>query len=60
MKGKKNEINELIDDTSLIVGTAKAGTILSTKIAKEQISETKRYKVSDKIGKLLKEISQGQ
>lgn len=57
MKVKKNEINELIDDTSLLIGTAKTGTILSTKIAKQSIAETKRYKISDKIGKLLKEIS---
>ena len=58
MKTKKNEIDQLIDDTSLIVGTAKTGTILSTKIAKQSISETKRYRISDKIGKLLKEISE--
>ena len=57
MKAKKNEIDQLIEDTSLIMGTAKTGTILSTKIAKQSISETKRYKISDKIGKLLKEIS---
>lgn len=58
MKEKKNEIDELIDDTSLIVGIAKTGTILSTKIAKQSIPETKRYKISDKIGKLLKELSE--
>ena len=58
MKTKKNEVNELIDDASLLIGTAKTGTLLSTKIAKQSIAETKRYKISDKIGKLLKEISE--
>lgn len=53
----ENKVDEMIDDASLIMSTSKAGTILASKIAKESISQTKRYRISDKIGKLLKELS---
>jgi len=55
-KSRENKVDEMIDDASLLIGTTKSGVILSSKIAKEALLETKKYKIADKIGKLLKDL----
>ena len=53
---KNNKVDEIIDDASLIMGATKIGTIVSSKIAKDNLKETKRFRIADKIGRLLKEL----
>ena len=52
----KNEVDEMVNDASLIMSTSKAGTIIASKVAKDSLSQTKRYRISDKISRLIKEL----
>ncbi|MBL7055561.1 hypothetical protein ISS07_01470 [Candidatus Woesearchaeota archaeon] len=53
---KDNKIDEIIDDSSMIFGTTAVGITTAAKIARNSLEETKRYKVSGKISKLIKKL----
>ncbi len=53
---QRNPIDDTIDSASLIFGVTASGTVAAAKFAEESLENTKRFKIANKIGKLVKSL----